>query len=206
MNLSQVDLYRARVGILHVIRYAKDEPKQHDFASTQLDIETGGYTRTQGSPIDKLKEISKSIPDAELAEDGKETDYHVTALYGLHADSPDEVTKLVAEFRPVEIEFGELSLFPANKGQEQRGGYQYDVLKIDIKGDDIIRLNKLLRKMEHTSTFPDYHPHMTIAYLKPGEGEKYIGKCSVTGMKLSFDKLQFSGKDRTKTAVALVGK
>ena len=28
----------------------------------------------------------------------------------------------------------------------------------------------------YTSNFPDYHPHMTIGYLKPGTGKKYTEK------------------------------
>ena len=27
---------------------------------------------------------------------------------------------------------------------------------------------------ENTQTFPEYHPHMTLAYVKPGTGKKYV--------------------------------
>jgi len=168
---------------------------RHEFASTQFDI--------SGPAEKEMLKLARSIPKDELAEDGIETDAHITCLFGLHTDSPDEVRELVKDFGPVTIKFGKTSLFPANKGQEQRGGAQYDVLKIDIEGDDIHRLNKLLRKLDHTSTFPTYHPHATIAYLKPGEGEKYCGKNKLTGKAITFDSFEFSGKDRKKTTVNL---
>jgi hypothetical protein len=47
------------------------------------------------------------------------------------------------------------------------------VLKFDIKGDNIHETNKDLQQYPFTSNFPDYHPHMTIAYLKPGTGKRY---------------------------------
>ena len=127
------------------------------------------------------------------------------SLYGLHADVSDELEQLVKGFGPVTLRFGQTSIFPANNGREQRGGSQYDVLKIDIEGDDIHRLNSLLQKLDHTSTFPDYHPHATLAYLKPGEAEKYCGANELTGKTVTFGSFKFSGKDRRKTPVSLGG-
>jgi hypothetical protein len=35
-------------------------------------------------------------------------------------------------------------------------------------------VNAELAKLPHTTNFPDYHPHATIGYLKPGTGKKYV--------------------------------
>ncbi len=48
-----------------------------------------------------------------------------------------------------------------------------DVLKFDIKGENLHETNTDLQQYPFTSNFPDYHPHMTIAYLKPGSGKRY---------------------------------
>jgi hypothetical protein len=47
-------------------------------------------------------------------------------------------------------------------------------LKFDIKGDNLHETNADLQQYPFTSNFPDYHPHMTIAYLKPGTGKRYV--------------------------------
>jgi 2'-5' RNA ligase len=50
----------------------------------------------------------------------------------------------------------------------------YDVVKFDVKSKDLVKLNKLLTdSFEFTTDYPDYHPHMTIAYVKKGTGKKY---------------------------------
>lgn len=175
------------------------EFSRHEFASTQLNISDAGYSRSDGSPIGALKELAKSIPDDELAEDGREDEFHVTALYGLHGEDAEEIANLVSGFGPVKIVFGETSLFPADDKKD------HDVVKIDIKGDDIHRLHKLLKKLDHTSTYPEYKPHLTLAYCKAGEGAKYCGKNPLTGKEATFTRLMFSNKDRSKTPVSLIG-
>lgn len=188
--LTADDMKKAKRGPVEFAR--------HSLASTQFDI--------RGEAEKKMLAIGKSIPKDELAEDGIETDCHVTILYGLTADSPNELAKLVAGFGPVTIRFGKTSIFPANKGQEQRGGAQFDVLKIDIEGKDIKRLNKLVSKMDNKNTFPTYRAHATIGYLRPGEGLKHCGENALTGAELTFDSFEFSGRDGKKKTVSLIGK
>ena len=36
----------------------------------------------------------------------------------------------------------------------------------------------------HTNSFPDYHPHLTIGYLKSGRGKKYVKK--LNGLKFQL--------------------
>jgi len=52
----------------------------------------------------------------------------------------------------------------------------FDVVKFDIIGDSKTKLNKMnakLVKLPHTTDYPDYHPHTTIAYVKAGTGNDY---------------------------------
>ena len=62
-----------------------------------------------------------------------------------------------------------------------------------------------MQKFPHTSSFNEYHPHMTIAYVKKGLGEKYIrefkNKFSVTG-----DQMVYSHPDKTKDSWTLIKK
>lgn len=59
------------------------ESSEHKFSSTQFNIDDAGYPRSQGSPLDTLRKMAKAIPDKDLAEDGREDEFHVTVLWGL---------------------------------------------------------------------------------------------------------------------------
>ncbi len=97
---------------------------------------------------------------------GKETEPHTTILYGIHADVPDEdVEKLIEKIKTPKIKLEKVSSFKNEK---------FDVLKYDVESADLHKLNKEFKTLPHTSTFPEYHPHITIAYLKKGTADKYI--------------------------------
>ena len=50
-----------------------------------------------------------------------------------------------------------------------------DIISGGYNGKELnMRNNEKLRKLPHTTDFPDYHPHCTITYLLPGTSDKYI--------------------------------
>lgn len=174
------------------------------FSSTQFNLADAGYTRTQGNPTRDVLDMAASIPDAELAADGREEQPHVTVKYGLHTDDASAVAAIVRGFGRVSLTLGKVSIFAANESQSQRGGDQFDVLKIDVEGDSLRELNRLLsRSLEVTDTHPVYRPHVTIAYLKPGEGAKYAGDDRFEGLSLLCRYLEFSNRSREATVIDL---
>ena len=93
-------------------------------------------------------------------------EHHCTLLYGLHGEvTLKQVKDVLGAF-----EYGTYVAHNASLFQQK----EYDVFKFEIKGPNLKKINKALRKLPHTSTFKDYKPHMTIAYLKPGKGKKYV--------------------------------
>lgn len=99
---------------------------------------------------------------------GKETEPHVTALFGLHEEVTDkEIEEVINKIKEPKIKFGGISAFKNDK---------FEVLKFDVESKDMHKINKDLREFPHTNTYPDYHPHCTIAYLKPKMADKYIKK------------------------------
>lgn len=44
-------------------------------------------------------------------------------------------------------------------------------------------INKKLKELDYKNDYPDYTPHITLAYVKSGEGEKYITN-EYDGMKI----------------------
>ena len=108
---------------------------------------------------------------------GRETEPHVTVLYGLHADINDSTIKeLIDEMEAPELKLRKISIFENDK---------FDVVKFDIIGDSKKKLSKMnvkFAKLPHTTDYPDYHPHSTIAYVKSGTGKKYVK--TLTGDKI----------------------
>jgi 2'-5' RNA ligase len=156
--------------------------EKHDYASTQVNL--------PGKAAVGIKRLAASIPDEDLAADGREDNPHITVKYGLHGNPSAELTKLLENEPPVTVTLGKTSFFP---NSESNSG---DVLKADVDSPDLHRLNKLIAdKFPHTDTHPDYKPHATIAYLKPGLGKKYAGDNSLAGEEIVLDHITFSGKD-----------
>ncbi len=101
---------------------------------------------------------------------GLEDEPHVTVLYGVHDNEVDfediknAVDKKMSE--PIRAKVKGVSIFE-NK--------DYDVVKLEIESDQLNELNSMIREnFPYTNNFPDYNPHMTIAYVKPGMGKKYV--------------------------------
>jgi 2'-5' RNA ligase/phage FluMu protein gp41 len=168
---------------------AEEVPK-HDYASTQANI--------QEPVASEVRAAADLIPKSELADKGIETEPHITALYGLHAEDPTEVAKILQDQPPITATFGPAMVF---KGEDK------DVLVAQVESPDLHRINAALRTLPYTSDFPNYTPHMTLAYLKPGEGAKYEGQPipGVTGKQVTLNSIAFSGKDGKQVEIPLTG-
>lgn len=120
------------------------------------------------------EEIIKSLVDFDDVYDpdgeyGIESDPHLTILYGLHEDvSVDDVKSLCEPLSEYKTVIGKINVF------ECEG---YDVLKFDVQCDTAVITNERLTDVfNYTSDFDKYVPHITIAYLNPGSGKKYMKK------------------------------
>ncbi len=165
----------------------------HKFSSTQINLRDVGRGV---SFVPKLTELAASIPDEDLASDGREEDFHITIKYGLHTNKAEDVRKVVEGFGLIEYRLGKVSLFQSE---------EHDVVKIDVVSDDLHRLNKLISSsLECTDTHPTYKPHVTIAYVKPGLGEKYAGMFDFAGSQNGCQHMEFSDLDRKITVIDLM--
>lgn len=151
------------------------------------------------SITDIIQKFAAKIPKDRLAEDGIESESHVTAKYGITGDDPQEVRDALAGEAPIKVKLGMLSIFPASESGNA------DVLKLDVESPDLHRINLKLSGLPHIDTHAGYKPHATVAYLKPGEGKKYAGLPlqGVTGKTVDLSELTFSDKDNKRETIKL---
>jgi hypothetical protein len=148
-------------------------------------------TEKLGKPIAKIGNI---IDPKDLHEYGVETEPHVTGLYGILPSETvmNETQKVLKSFQKGNIRaaLGECSLFKND---------DFDVLKFDILSQDLNDINDLLTtNLDYQNSYDGYHPHMTVAYLKPGTGEKYVRKIQdkLKGFPLDFGPPIFSDQNQ----------
>ena len=124
----------------------------------------------------KIKEIHTMIDPEDIYYEesdrtyGLEDEPHTTLLYGLHDDVDPKTVIDICKSKKI----GPLKLHNVSSFNNPK----YDVLKFDVSNLVLYEINSMLQKLPHTTDFPEYHPHATIGYLKPGTAKKYIDKFS----------------------------
>tara|TARA_R110000764_G_scaffold22306_2_gene55701 strand:+ start:751 stop:1335 length:585 start_codon:yes stop_codon:yes gene_type:complete len=103
-----------------------------------------------------------NIPEEFLDEFGFEDEPHITCQYGFHGSvTVDEITEFIQTIdTPIKVALGDITRFTQDA---------YDVIKMDIISKDLHDLSDKIRKHFKETlevAFPEYQPHMTLAYVK----------------------------------------
>lgn len=180
----------------------KESPKTeilplYSFGSTQFNLPQ--------EIAEKVLSFAHSIPLESCSSDGREETPHITVLYGLHLDHPErekrKIKALLLKTAPIRIRLGRLSLFPSLET-----GQSYEVLKIDVMSEQLRHLHyELLSLLPVTQTHPVYRPHVTLAYLKVGEGIQWRDKRDFEGITFLADTLLLSDRYGSQTSFSLEG-
>lgn len=131
---------------------------------------------------------------------GRENEVHVTVKFGLHEAEPsEELLRILEETQPFEIEIGKCSLFENEK---------FDVVKFDIAGEGLYELNRRVSQLPNSDQYPDYHPHMTVAYVTKGTCRGLVGKPLLDtddkrDLRFLAKAVVFSSKNKKKTTLFL---
>jgi len=140
---------------------------------------------------------------SEIKVDGKKEspeEYHITMFYfegKLKIDDVCKITKtmnsILGRFSPPKISFKEVSFFP--KGEDG-----FPVI-VPILSDDLIEIRKSLakafdkEKINYSKEWPEFKPHLTLAYSKKEPTNQKIDKSSWNATELVLyagDKFEFS--------------
>lgn len=161
---------------------------EYDYASLQAGLDPVSAV--------KVKALAAKIADDDLYKDesepdkyGREDHPHITVFYGIHTENADVIKALVGNYGEVSAWAENVSVFNCDK---------YDVVKIDVDSLNLQDLHKLVGDtLKTTETHPEYKPHITLAYVKKGKGDKY------TDLKPELDKLVFKELEFSDTGGAL---
>ncbi len=138
---------------------------------------------------------NKYIPEEDLAKNGRETDTHITLIYGMCNDDPSVVKASLKDFKPLKAKLKRIGYFENEKN---------DVVLIKIESKDLAELNKhLAETFNIKSTYSSYIPHSTIAYVKKGKAHRYAGDTSFDGIELTFDKIIFINNQDQEVEIKL---
>lgn len=149
--------------------------------------------------VPKWKEITDIIDKNDVYDKptfGIEHKPHVTILYGFHEEvTAKEIEDLLKEkhdpTEKIKLDLIGISHFETPN---------YDVVKFDVKSEKLNELNKLMKKLPYTSNYPDYHPHLTISYVKKGTGKKYDEKFN-ENIELASNNIVYSTVKGSKTTI-----
>jgi 2'-5' RNA ligase len=170
--------------------FVNEKKKVYDYGCAMLYFDFPGM-----EDLHKQIEADDVFVDPKDATFGLETEPHCTLLYGLHDDVKTETIKdAVKNFAFGNCTIAKPSLFENEK---------FDVLKYDVEGPGLHDCNAELSKLPHTTDYPDYHPHMTVAYLKSGLGKKYTDMLDATKKSLKPKYIVYSHPDGSKTRINL---
>ena len=172
----------------------KGQQQKFDYSSAQVDL-----------PEDLAEffvDYAGEIPEEEVYTDpedgipGREDAPHITIRYGMDTIDPADLAPALEGAGPIHATLGKVSIFETDK---------YDVIKVDVESPDLHSANKAVGDAVELpgETFKDYQPHITIAYVKKGEGAKYVGDTYFEGAEVVFDQATFSSKDGTMHPIPL---
>jgi 2'-5' RNA ligase len=155
---------------------------------------------------EKVRSLSDAISEDDLYHEmdageedkyGREKDPHITVKYGIHTKDPEEIREFLDGVDgPVRFTCGATTLFESEDKP-------YDVVKVDIDSDHLHAINEAVSDgFPCTDTHPEYHPHITLAYVKKGEGKRYTGR-QLAGFLSESSLVDFSDGDGNHTPLRL---
>jgi hypothetical protein len=141
-----------------------------------------------------IVEFAARVPDCDLAEAGRTTEPHVTIKQRLILSQPRQLISLLADEQTFSVTFGRTHVFTTP---------DHDIVHVDVAGKRLHDLHDAVSTLQHGDPLRAYHPHVTIAFVKPSCGAKYGGDGFLAGLVMPVRALSYSGADGTALDIPL---
>ncbi len=137
---------------------------KHEYGCVMLGLECPNW-----------KEIQSQIHPDDVYHHPTDTSYglednpHVTLKFGLHPEVEDsQIEEIVNKFKGQNLSLDIL-------GIDSFQNKDFDVVKFSVNPTEQIKaINQELSKLPNSDQYPDYKPHITVGYVKPGMAQKYV--------------------------------
>lgn len=128
---------------------------------------------------------------------GREDEMHITLLYGIHSQAPEETQSILSGQSPFMVRLGRVSIFTTNE--------EFDVVKVEAISSSLFYFNQLLKtKLPNTPNYTVYRPHVTIAYVKKDAAySNLVGVDNFKDWQWTANSVIFSSKNGQKTPIRL---
>lgn len=168
---------------ISINEWKKEKSERETFGCIMLDSKILDWDSMHTNGIDPKDVYIKPLDDSY----GIEENPHMTILYGIHEDEvdPDTIMDVIREdMGQITVNITNISMFSND---------EYDVVKYDVPVTEELKKYREMfeRTFPNTQTFPVFHPHITLAYVKPGEGSKYVSELDEP-FSVTFDKGVYS--------------
>lgn len=192
LHNEAMDKFRERNGI--------EKPAQHEFASTQINVDP------QSDLGQAHTEAVAKIPREHVGKEGIEKTPHVTIRYGLKNDSPAAIEKIkqaAAQIQPFDVPMGKTEVFPATK----HSSFDHPVVARLKTTPELKALRDAVEGAGafKEDNFPEYKPHVTLAYIKPEFAEQYKGGSQLEGHSVPVKEIVVSKRDGSQEVIPLGG-
>jgi 2'-5' RNA ligase len=179
--------------------YIFDRVEEHQESTEKAKYGLVMLTPPQETVNDVLT-ISEQLAEEDLAGHGREDEVHVTVCYGINTDDYEAIKDIIAATVAFEVTIGKTGTFPPSKFSEGAAP-----VFLAVSSPELTQLNKDLQASGcfKPSDFPDFHPHMTLGYVKEEAASKYDGVDALEGRTFKVTSLIISDRNKQQTEVPL---
>lgn len=163
-----------------------------------LSEETFSYGCVMAPASDKVAEAVVRFCDENIKDEqlyvafddesfGRQEDIHVTVKYGLEDSDELTVRDALEGVEPFCVTLGSIKKFESE---------EYDVVYIEAFSDELKEINKkITNEIDCTETHNEYVPHMTVAYVLPGEADDLLERKDFNGLGFEVTNVDVSTPD-----------